>query len=100
MATYNPIFDLDHDGCVTQADVAIFQAHYGARRGGPLYDPAMDFNGDGVINVFDQSLLAQHVGTCAQASSITAQAHPLLSAAIGFAAGVLLYGLYAGRPRT
>lgn len=99
MATYDPRFDLNHDGCITVADLELMKPHYGARRGAPNYDPALDFDGDGVISILDLLQMASRVGTCAQASSITEPPQPMLFAAFGVAAGVLLYGLYASRPQ-
>lgn len=51
-AARNPA-DLDNNGRVDCADVAIVRASYGRRTGQPGFDPRADVNRDGVVNLID-----------------------------------------------
>src|SRR5439155_2673387 len=53
--------DLNGDGVVNCADLAIVKAAFGKIKGQPGFDPRADVNGDGVVNVLDLSAVAKLV---------------------------------------
>jgi hypothetical protein len=57
--------DLNGDGVINCADLAIIKASFGRKTGQPGFDPRADVNGDGVVNVLDLSAVARQlpVGT-------------------------------------
>lgn len=54
--------DVNRDGIVNQADVAIVQGALGQRVGQPGYIPNADVNGDGVINTVDLTIVRRNLG--------------------------------------
>ena len=66
-------FDLNGDGIVTQKDIDIVVAHFGAVTGDQNYDPRYDFNNDGLIGTVDIATIVSHVGeTCPPTASFSA----------------------------
>jgi hypothetical protein len=53
--------DLNLDGKVDCADLAIIKASFGKRKGQPGFDPRADVNGDGVVDVRDLAFVSQKV---------------------------------------
>jgi trimeric autotransporter adhesin len=53
--------DLNADGVVDCADLAIVKASFGKRLGDPGFDPRADVNGDGIVNVRDLLYVSQRV---------------------------------------
>jgi len=53
--------DLNGDGLVNCADLAIVRAAIGKKTGQPGFDPRADVNGDGMVNVIDLSTVAKLV---------------------------------------
>ena len=53
--------DLNGDGVVNCADLAIVRASFGKTKGQPGFDPRADVNGDGVVNILDLSMVAKLV---------------------------------------
>jgi len=53
--------DLNGDGVVNCADLAIIKASFGKKTGQAGFDPRADVNGDGVVNVLDLSAVAKLV---------------------------------------
>lgn len=51
--------DVNGDGAVTCADVAVVRAAFGSRRGQANYNAAADQNNDGLVSVIDLSLVTQ-----------------------------------------
>jgi len=60
--------DLNEDGKVDCADIAIVKASFGKKPGKPGFDPRADVNGDGVVDIRDLAFVAQHLspGTICQ----------------------------------
>jgi hypothetical protein len=54
--------DLNDDGKVDLADLAILAQAYGSRPGDPRWNTFADINGDGQIGLLDLVTLAQHYG--------------------------------------
>lgn len=50
--------DVNGDGYVNAADLAIVQASFGKRFGQPGYNPAADINGDGIVDIRDLAFVA------------------------------------------
>lgn len=50
--------DVNGDGYVNAADLAIVQASFGQRLGQPRYNPAADINGDGIVDIRDLAFVA------------------------------------------
>ena len=55
------IYDLNSDGKVDCADLAIIKASFGKKTGQVGFDPRADVNGDGIVNVLDLSVVARQV---------------------------------------
>lgn len=53
--------DLNGDGVVDCADLAIVRAHFGQTSASPSWDPRADINGDGVVNIYDLTLEAKQL---------------------------------------
>jgi len=53
--------DVNSDGVVNCADLAIVKASFGIRKGQPGFDPRADVNKDGIVNVLDLSTVARQV---------------------------------------
>ena len=53
--------DVNGDGVVTCADVALVRAAFGSRRGQPNYNAAADQNNDGLISVIDLATVTQRL---------------------------------------
>jgi hypothetical protein len=53
--------DVNGDGKVDCADVAIIKAHLGQRFGQPGFDPRADLNADGVIDIKDLALVSRNL---------------------------------------
>jgi hypothetical protein len=51
--------DLNHDGLVNCADIAIVKASFGKKTGDPGFDPRADVNGDGVVDIRDLAIVSQ-----------------------------------------
>src|SRR5205814_4850856 len=49
--------DVNGDGYVNDADIAIVQAALGTKLGDPGYNPAADLNGDGVVDALDLAMV-------------------------------------------
>ena len=62
------IGDLNGDGVVNCADLAIVKASFGKRVGQAGFDFRADANGDGIVNVLDLSFVAKRIpaGTVCQ----------------------------------
>jgi hypothetical protein len=55
--------DLNGDGVINCADLAIVRASFGRKTGQAGFDPRADVNGDGVVNVLDLSAVARQIPT-------------------------------------
>ena len=53
--------DVNGDGVVNCADLAIIKAAFGTKTGQAGFDPRADVNGDGVINVLDLATVARQI---------------------------------------
>ena len=53
--------DVNGDGVVNCADLAIVKASFGKKTGQPGFDPRADVNGDGIVNVLDLSTVARQL---------------------------------------
>jgi trimeric autotransporter adhesin len=53
--------DINGDGIVNCADLAIIKASFGKKTGQTGFDPRADVNGDGVVNILDLSIVAKQV---------------------------------------
>jgi hypothetical protein len=53
--------DLDGDGTVNCADIAIVKASFGKRTGQPGFDPRADVTGDGVVDIRDLSFVSRQL---------------------------------------
>ena len=53
--------DLNEDGVIDCADLAIVKASFGKKFGQIGFDPRADINGDGVVNIFDLSIVAKQL---------------------------------------
>jgi Dockerin type I domain len=53
--------DVNGDGVVNCADLAIIKASFGKKKGQPGYDPRADVNRDGVVNVIDLAFVARQL---------------------------------------
>ena len=53
--------DVNQDGVVNCADIAIVKAAFGTRRGQSGFDARADVNNDGVVNILDLSYVSQHL---------------------------------------
>jgi uncharacterized protein YjdB len=51
--------DVNGDGVVDCADLAIVKASFGKKTGQPGFDPRADVNGDGVVNAIDLSIVSR-----------------------------------------
>jgi len=51
--------DVNGDGQINCADIALVKASFGKRTGQPGFNPAADVNNDGVVNVLDLAIVAQ-----------------------------------------
>jgi hypothetical protein len=60
VGTTRPL-DLNGDGLINCADLAIVKASFGKKTGQPGFDPRADVNGDGIVNVLDLSAVAKQV---------------------------------------
>jgi Dockerin type I domain len=60
--------DVNGDGVVNCADLAIVKASFGKKTGQPGFNPIADVNADGIVNVLDLSAVAKQVpaGTVCQ----------------------------------
>jgi hypothetical protein len=60
--------DVNGDGVVNCADVALVRAAYGSNIGKSNYNPSADFNGDGFVNILDLQFVVQQLpaGTTCQ----------------------------------
>jgi hypothetical protein len=57
----NRSLDLNGDGVVNCADLAIVKASFGRKSGQPGFDPRADVNGDGVVDVKDLAAVSQQL---------------------------------------
>lgn len=55
-------YDLNEDGRVDMADIAIVARAFGTREGDPRWDPRADITGDGYVNMRDVAIVASHFG--------------------------------------
>jgi hypothetical protein len=53
--------DLNGDGVVNCADLAIIKASFGKKTGQPGFDPRADVNGDGSVNVIDLAFVSRQL---------------------------------------
>ena len=53
--------DLNGDGVVNCADLAIIKASFGKKSGQPGFDPRADVNGDGSVNVIDLAFVSRQL---------------------------------------
>jgi hypothetical protein len=53
--------DVNGDGVVNCADVAIVKASFGKKTGQPAFDPRADVNKDGVVNVLDLAMVSKQL---------------------------------------
>jgi hypothetical protein len=53
--------DVNGDGVVNCADMALVQAAFGTRLGQPGYQASADLNSDGVINIIDLATVARNL---------------------------------------
>jgi alpha-tubulin suppressor-like RCC1 family protein len=58
-----PTGDLDGDGHVGLADLALILSAFGSCAGAPTYNPQADFNGDGCVSLADLAMLLANFGT-------------------------------------
>ena len=56
-----PIGDVNQDGVVDCADVAIVKASFGKRKTQTGYDPRADLNNDGLVDINDLALVLHHL---------------------------------------
>ena len=60
--TVNPLpGDVNGDGVVSCADMAVVKASFGKKSGQAGSDPRADVNGDGIVNVLDLSTVARQL---------------------------------------
>ncbi len=59
--TITSIGDLNNDGKVDCADMAIVKASFGKKTGQAGFDARADVNGDGIVNVLDLSIVARQL---------------------------------------
>lgn len=60
--TVNPLpGDVNGDGVVSCADMAVVKASFGKKSGQAGFDPRADVNGDGIVNVLDLSTVARQL---------------------------------------
>jgi hypothetical protein len=55
------VADVNEDGQVSCADLAIIRASYGKRTGQAGFDPRADVNRDGIVNVYDLTFVSQRL---------------------------------------
>jgi hypothetical protein len=55
------VADVDENGQVNCADLAIVRASFGKRTGQPGFDPRADVNRDGIVNITDLSLVSRQL---------------------------------------
>jgi len=55
--------DLNGDGVVNCADLAVVKASFGKKAGQPGFDPRADVNADGIVNILDLSFVAKQLPT-------------------------------------
>lgn len=53
--------DLNSDGYVDQADLAIVQASFGKKLGDAGFDPVADVNGDGIVDIRDLAFVSKNI---------------------------------------
>ena len=58
--------DVNGDGIVNSADLAIIGASFGSKSGQPSYNASADLNHDGVINVIDLAFASRTIGCTTQ----------------------------------
>jgi len=56
--------DVNRDGCVTAADLALVQAAQGSMSMSALFDPDLDVSGNGYIGTEDLSMVNMNMGRC------------------------------------
>lgn len=56
--------DVNRDGCVTQADVALVQAAQGSMSGYALFDADLDASPNGYIGLDDLAVVNANLGRC------------------------------------
>ncbi|MBI4331300.1 MAG: hypothetical protein HY673_08475, partial [Chloroflexi bacterium] len=54
--------DVNRDGAVNLADLALLAASFNKRSGEAGFNPDADFNGDGIVDVYDLTLLGANFG--------------------------------------
>lgn len=59
---FSKLGDINYDGRIDQADLALLLASYGSSEGDPNYNPDADFNNDGQVNQADLAVLLSHYG--------------------------------------
>lgn len=59
---FHKLGDINRDGVIDQADLALLQASWGSKSGDPNWNPDCDLNGDGVVNVLDLGILSRNYG--------------------------------------
>ena len=55
------VADVNEDGQVTCADLAIVRASFGKRAGQAGFDPRADVNRDGIVNIYDLTFVSQRL---------------------------------------
>ncbi len=60
--TVKMVGDINGDGHVNAADLALVAASWGRKTGDADFDPACDLNGDGRVSVADLNLMARNWG--------------------------------------
>jgi Ca2+-binding EF-hand superfamily protein len=62
MAEFHSIGDVNRDGVIDQADIALIQASFGSHAEVGNWNPDADINGDGVVNQTDLSIAQSNFG--------------------------------------
>jgi hypothetical protein len=61
-AKFAKMGDINQDGYINDADIAIIQAAWGSRPGDANWNPLCDLNGDGIINLLDLGVVTFNYG--------------------------------------
>lgn len=66
-ADFHLMGDVDYDGVIGDADVAVLEAAMGSKPGDSNWNPDCDLNGDGVVDIYDGAIMNFNWGATASA---------------------------------